>query len=158
MTEWNPSRIEPFVEKLESEDAFERLKAIQDLETITHKTLGFRYNDPPDLRRAAVDRWREMIDGRKREDEKTEKLRQAIELSGAQVDVDTLKKAVQAIPSEKIQSYLNALLLKMKAKKARCEACSVRHATVRVTELDRDQVRTRHLCDTCARERGDVLV
>ena len=40
----------------------------------------------------------------------------------------------------------------------RCEACHVRPATVRVTEVESGSHRTVHLCDSCARERGDALL
>jgi hypothetical protein len=60
--------------------------------------------------------------------------------------------------SQKLQGYLHALILKMKAAHSRCEACKVRQATVRVTEIHNGSTTIRHLCDLCARERGDVFV
>lgn len=158
MTDWNLDRIEELVDRLESEDAFERLKASEELSHLTRQTLGFRFNDPASARAAAVSRWKEQIESRKEEARQTEKLKAAIELTGAEIDVSELKEAIHAIPAEKVQGYLNALILKMKSEQVRCDACHARTATVRVTELERGAVRTRHYCDLCARERGDVLV
>lgn len=158
MSDWNLEEVEELVARLESEDAFERLKASEELASLTRQTLGFRFNDPAPARAAAIARWKEQIESRKEEARQTEKLEAAIKLTGTPIDVAELKEMIHAIPAEKIQGYLNALILKMKAEQVRCEACHARPATVRVTEVARGSIRTRQYCDLCARERGDVLV
>lgn len=158
MADWSPEEIEPLVERLSSVDAFERLTAMQQLYERTRATLGFRFNDPPADREAAVKRWKELLDTRKREEERTKKLKAAIEFSGAKIDVETLREAIDAIPPEKIQGYLGALILKMKAQQLRCEQCESRPAAVRITEISNGKAQTRHLCEICARERGDLFV
>ncbi|MHC4414531.1 MAG: HEAT repeat domain-containing protein [Planctomycetota bacterium] len=45
------------VEQLDSDDPAVRMLAIAALERLTGETYGYRYYDPPYLRRAAVERW-----------------------------------------------------------------------------------------------------
>ena len=158
MPEWAVTDLEPLIEDLESEDAFQRLDAIEKLEDLTRRTFGFRFNDTPNQRAAAVQRWKDWVEELTQDRERDEKLKVAVQLSGGAIDLGALKKAIQEIPADKIQGYLNALIMKMKTQQARCEACQVRPATVRVTEVEGGSHRTVHLCDTCARERGDALL
>lgn len=157
MPEWDPKRIESLIAGLASADSFARLAAIEELSSLTNLSLGFRFNSPSEDRSQAIERWNRWWKEQQREKEK-EKLQAAIHLTGGALDLGALKKAIKEIPAEKIQGYLNALLLKMKSPQTRCDACSVRPATVQITELRAGRVRTRHLCDTCAQERGDILV
>lgn len=158
MPEWDLSEIQPLIESLASEDAFQRLEAIEELERMTRMTHGFRFNDPDDARARAIQRWRDWMEREEREKEQEGKLRAAVELSGGAIDLGALKDAIKEIPAQKLQGYLHALILKMKAAHSRCEACKVRQATVRVTEIHDGATTIRHLCDLCARERGDVFV
>ena len=114
--------------------------------------------DPPNLRATAIQRWKDWIEELTQDRDRDEKLKVAVQLSGGTIDLGALKKAIQEIPADKIQGYLNALIMKMKTQQARCEACHVRPATVRVTEVESGTHRTVHLCDSCARERGDALL
>jgi hypothetical protein len=157
MPEWDPKKVEKLISELESEDSFARLGAIEGLEQLTRQTFGFRFNGPPEERQAAVDRWKAWWKEQKREKERRQQLQAAVQLSGGVLDVDTLKKAIKEIPAEKIQGYLNALILKMKAQEFRCESCGAHPATVSVTEIAGGKVRTRRFCDRCAAERGDAL-
>jgi len=158
MHEWVVSDLEPLIAGLASEDAFQRLDAIEKLEVLTRRTFGFRFNDSPQLRATAIQRWKDWIQEMTQDRERDEKLKVAVQLSGGAIDLGALKKAIQEIPTDKIQGYLNALIMKMKTQQARCEACHVRPATVRVTEVESGAHRTVHLCDNCARERGDALL
>ena len=47
-----------FVDRLEDEDEAVRFYAILALEKLTGTRLGYRYGDPVDLRRRAIERWR----------------------------------------------------------------------------------------------------
>ncbi|MEN8151354.1 MAG: hypothetical protein ABFS86_16175 [Planctomycetota bacterium] len=158
MTEWSANDLSPLIEDLESEDAFARLDAIERLEGITRRTFGFRFNDPAPMRDGAVRRWREWVEGIENDRRQDEQLMTAVQLSGGAFDLGALKKAIQEIPTDKIQGYLNALILKMKGQPSRCEACHVRPGTVKVTEIQAGGPQTVHLCDSCARERGDILL
>ena len=158
MRKLDPKKIEPLIEGLASEDSFERLDAIERLLDLTQHTFGFRFNDPLDARASAVSRWKSWLKEHQREREKKAKIQTAIKLSGGMLDLGALKQAIKEIPSEQIQGYLNALIMKMKSQESRCDACQVRRATVKVTELRAGTYASRNLCDLCAQERGDVLI
>ena len=157
MPEWDPNEVEPLLDELESDDSFLRLEAIEKLEALTKLTFGFRFNDPPDGRSKAIQRWKDWWKEQQREREHS-KIQAAIHLHGGVLDLGAIKQAIKEIPAEKVQGYLNALIMKMKAQQPRCDACNVRPATVRVTEIEEKVLKTRHLCDVCAQERGDLLV
>ena len=157
MPEQDPKEVRHLISSLESKDSFERLKAIDELEQRTQRTFGFRFNAPPEAREEAVRRWNAWWKEQQRQREKKSRLEAAVQLSGGALDIGILKKAIEEIPAEKIQGYLNALILKMKAQQAPCEACRARPATVLVTELRDGRYRASHLCESCASERGDVL-
>ena len=158
MRKLDPKKIEPLIAGLESEDSFERLGAIEELHDLTQHTFGFRFNDPSDSRASAVERWKSWLKEHQREREKRKQLKTAMNLSGGMLDLGALKKAIKEIPAEQIQGYLNALIMKMKTQESRCDACQVRRATVKVTELRAGTYSSRSLCDLCAQERGDVLI
>jgi hypothetical protein len=158
MPEWDLRKIEPLIAELASGDAFRRLEAIEKLEDLTRMTLGFRFNDPEGERTRAIQRWKDWMEREQREKEQEGKLRAAVELSGGAIDIGALKDAIKEIPAQKLQGYLNAFIMKMKAAQTRCEGCKVRQATVRVTEIDDGETTVRHFCDLCARERGDAFI
>lgn len=49
------------VDRLDDEDEGVRFFAIVGLDRLTGQRLGYRYADPPDVRRRAVERWRAYI-------------------------------------------------------------------------------------------------
>jgi hypothetical protein len=157
MPEWDAKTIELLIAELASEDSFARLRAVEQLVDLTHQSLGFRFNAPPAERDAALKRWKAWLKEQQREREKKAQLKAAVKLSGGVIDINALKQAVQGIPAEKIQGYLNALISKMKSHQNRCEACGSRPATVTVTELKAGRYHSKSLCDLCAKERGDIL-
>lgn len=157
MAERNPNHVRSLIAKLASEDSFERLRAIEELERLTQRTFGFRFNDPPEERQEAVRRWNDWWKEHQRRKGRRQQLQAAVQLSGGVIDLGAIKKAIEDIPAEKIQGYLNALITKMKSQQARCEACHQRPADVLVTEIAEGRPRTRHLCESCARERGEVF-
>lgn len=54
--------IPDLVGQLENEDSAVRFYAIESLKTITGRDYGYRYQDQPAERHAAVQRWREAYD------------------------------------------------------------------------------------------------
>ena len=157
MAEWDPKKVANLIARLEDEDSFGRLKAIEDLEGLTRMTFGFRFNGPPAERQAAIRRWNDWLKEQKRRKDRKSQIQAAVQLAGGVIDISSLKKAIEEIPAEQIQGYLNAILAKMKAPPPRCEACHGRPATVQVTMLRPGGYRSVGLCETCARERGDIL-
>lgn len=53
----DPETLRRLVERLDAEDAVERMLAIRALERRTGETFGYRFEDPEWVRREAVDRW-----------------------------------------------------------------------------------------------------
>ncbi len=51
------SKTPQIVEQLDSDDHVVRLLAISTLETLTGRTYGYHYDDPPSLRKQAIKRW-----------------------------------------------------------------------------------------------------
>lgn len=158
MPEWDANKIGELVSGLESEDAFTRLGAIDELMALTQRSFGFRFNDPPEVRAAAVERWKDYVREDKRRRERKSQLEAAVQIGGGLIDMGALKKAIKEIPADKIQGYLNALISKMKSMQTRCEGCGVRPASVSVTEKRDGKYRTRAFCDVCAHERGDLII
>jgi hypothetical protein len=157
MSEPDPKIVAALVARLSSEDSFERLGAIEELSRLTKFTFGFRFNDPPADRELAIRRWSDWLKEQKRRRERKQQLQAAVQLTGGVIDLSALKKAIEEIPAEQIQGYLQNLLAKMKDEEHRCDACHQRAATVHVTELKEGNYKAHALCETCARERGDVL-
>jgi hypothetical protein len=157
MSEPDPKIIAALVAQLSSEDSFERLGAIEELTRLTQVTFGFRFNDPPAERERAIARWNDWLKEQKRRRDRKQQLQAAVQLTGGVIDLSALKKAIEEIPAEQIQGYLQNLLTKMKEEQHRCEACHQRPATVQVTELKAGGYKAHALCETCAHERGDVL-
>jgi hypothetical protein len=158
MREPDARKIEPLIGELQSDDSFVRLGAIEELQELTKMTLGFRFNDPADSRSTAVERWKAWWKEQQQEKRKKQQLQTAIQLTGGMLDIGALKKAIKEIPSEKLQHYLNALILKMKTQESRCEACQTRRAAVQVTQISDGEPAVKFLCELCAHERGDILL
>ena len=53
--------IRQIVEQLDCADPAVRILAISALERLTGATYGYRFDDPPYLRRAAIKRWQEAL-------------------------------------------------------------------------------------------------
>ena len=51
------SNLRRIVEQLDSDDLVVRLKAITALQSLTGETNGYHYNDPPSIRKHAIERW-----------------------------------------------------------------------------------------------------
>jgi hypothetical protein len=59
--EMTGSALPKLVDRLEDEDEGVRFFAIVALEKVAGTRLGYRYSDPVDLRRRAVERWRRWV-------------------------------------------------------------------------------------------------
>jgi hypothetical protein len=57
----NDSDLAALVEQLDSDDAGVRSLAISTLQRLTGETLGYRHDDPPAARQAAVVRWVDFV-------------------------------------------------------------------------------------------------
>ena len=161
MTEPLEPNIARLVADLESEDAFERREAQEQLLLVTRQSLGFVWSDPAPAREEAVARWKDWLKrrhhggGRSGGGET-----RTVEVEGALMGLDQLKNALKGIPPEQLETHLAQILQKMQAAEAarsRCEQCGAARATVHVTEKD-DQgiLRERNLCEGCAAEHGDL--
>ncbi len=51
------SNVRQIVEQLDADDPVVRLKAISALESLTGETNGYHYDDPPSIRKHAIERW-----------------------------------------------------------------------------------------------------
>ena len=144
-----------------------RLASASDLEQLTREAAGLLYEDEG----AAVDRLgrsERLVSSAAGMDPDlvealVEKGYHGIVIAGTGLGhvnkplYPALKKAIKEIPPDKIQGYLNALMMKLKVTELKCETCGVRPAAVTVTELDGGKYKSRSLCDLCAEERGDLL-
>lgn len=57
------AKLDELVEMLDSDDSAQRFFAINALEEITGNTFGYRHFDPPLVRREAINRWVEWLEG-----------------------------------------------------------------------------------------------
>ncbi len=51
------SSLRRIVEQLDADDLVVRLKAISALRSLTGETNGYHYDDPPSIRKHAIERW-----------------------------------------------------------------------------------------------------
>ncbi len=161
MTEPLEPTTEQLIEALESEDAFERREAQEELLRLTRQSLGFEWNDPPSAREDAVLRWKMWLKRRRRGGGGSASGEaKAVDIEGAMVGLDQLKNALKGIPPEQLEAHLAQILTKMQAAEAArstCEQCGETRATVHVTECGPDgDLQQRNLCEDCASEHGDL--
>ena len=88
MAELDPNQVEPLISGLESADAFERLRAFEELSDLTRLTFGFRFNAPVAERAASIERWRTWLKEFKRKREREAQLRATVHLSGGDLQLD----------------------------------------------------------------------
>ncbi len=62
----SPEDLAALIEQLDSDDPAVRMLAHDRLESLTGEDFGFRYDDRPDLREEAVERWSAWLRGRMR--------------------------------------------------------------------------------------------
>ena len=151
--------FEELLPLLRSEDAFARLDAEKRLRDLIQRDFGFRWDDPPDARAAALARMQEWME-RARKAERTLRKAAAAAAGGlAQVNLAELK----GMSPEELQKHLQALLSKAgfaegdSPGRPGCEGCARRPATVEIVVVAGGKAReVTLLCDPCAAERGEV--
>ena len=159
----NLRTVKQLIDALESEDAFERRQAIENLALITQQRLDFAWRGTPEERQTSVDRWRKWL---AREETRRKGgglkaavvLLQSVELpdgGGANLQA-ALEKAFQHLPPEHKKALIAQMLAKVAADSQAsshdpCERCAKRPATVKVTERGDDGAYGhRALCEVCA--------
>jgi predicted Zn-ribbon and HTH transcriptional regulator len=149
-------KIRRLIEALESDDAFERLRAIESLALLTQQRLDFAWRDPPEERSRAVRRWRRWYDReiRRRQRSATMELLATGDPSALQKFLDAMgpeqKKALlaQMLVGKVAQSAAAALLPQVPQA---CERCGKRPVTVKVTARTPDGSWLHaELCEVCA--------
>jgi hypothetical protein len=153
--------VPDLIERLASEDAFERREAQQELERRTHRDFGFRWSAPPEARARAVERWRAWWRKEHKGARRGGKIpSKAVEIGGALIGLDQLKNALKGIPPEQLEAHLAQILQKMQeaeAARSQCEKCGATRATVHVTEKDEGGIlREQNLCEECAKRQGEL--
>lgn len=152
-------RIRQLIDELESEDAFERLRAIESLALLTQQRLDFAWRDPPEERSRAVRRWRRWYDRemRRRKQETTIQI-----LSSGGAGPEVLHKLLENLAPEQKKALLAQMMLAKAAAKgqavaghAPCDRCEKRPATVEVTRRVEDGTAGgswvhESLCEVCA--------
>ena len=152
-------RIRQLIDELESDDAFERLRAIESLALLTQQRLDFAWRDPPEERSRSVRRWRRWFDKeiRRRKQESTIQL-----LSTGAAGPEVLQKLLEHLAPDQKKALLAQMMMAKAAAKgqalaghAPCDRCEKRPATVEVTRRVEDGTAAgswvhESLCEVCA--------
>lgn len=132
-------RIRGLIDGLESDDAFERLRAIEALALLTQQRLDFAWRGPPEERSAAVRRWRRWFDRELRR-RKQQATIQVLSTGGA--DPAALQKLLENLPPDQQKALLAQMMLATALAKGQaaaghpaCDRCGKRPATVSITQL-----------------------
>ena len=159
----NLKTVKQLIDALESDDAFERRQAIENLALLTQQRLDFAWRGTPEERQTSIDRWRKWL-AREEKRRKGGGLKAAVELlqsvelpagGGANLQA-ALEKAFQHLPPEHKKALIAQMLAKVAADSQAsshdpCESCAKRPATVKVTERGDDGAYGhRALCEVCA--------
>jgi hypothetical protein len=156
--------LERLVDALESEDAFARREAIDELILLTQRQFGYRWRDPENDRGAAVKRWRRWLE-RETKQRQSRQMHATVQIlaegSGKLIDGEALQKLLKALPVDQAQQLMASVLAKMGAAATTqahpvCEACGLRPATVSVTTLEDQGYRHERMCEVCAVPRSDA--
>jgi hypothetical protein len=148
-------KIRHLIDELESDDAFERLRAIESLALLTQQRLDYAWRDSPEDRSRAVRRWRRWFDRevRRRKQETTIQI-----LSSGAAGPEILQKLVESLAPAQKKAFLAQMMLAKAAAKGHalaghppCDRCAKRPATVEVTRLVQDGSYVHEsLCEVCA--------
>jgi DNA-directed RNA polymerase specialized sigma24 family protein len=160
--------VKRLIEELESQDAFERRNAIENLALLTQQRLDFAWRGTEAERASSVARWKKWLakEERRRRGgglKAAVELLQSVELplgSGANLQ-EALEKAFKDLPPEKKKALIAQMLAKVAADAAAnaagvsghetCERCQKRPATVRVTSRTKTgEYEQTSLCEICA--------
>jgi hypothetical protein len=160
--------IQRLIDTLESDDAFERRQAIENLALLTQQRLDFAWRGGPAERALSVARWRKWL-AREEKRRKTGGLKAAVELlqsvelpvGGASLQ-EALEKAFKDLPSEQKKALISQMLAKVAAESTPgasshdpCERCKKRPATVKITARAKNgEFEQTALCEVCAGKDG----
>ena len=157
--------VKRLIEALESDDAFERRQAIENLALLTQQRLDFAWRAAPEERSTSVARWRKWL-AREEKRRKGGGLKAAVELlqsveipvgGGANLQ-EALEKAFKDLPPEHKKALIAQMLAKVAADASSsgsshdpCERCAKRPATVRITSRTKSGAyEMTTLCEVCA--------
>ncbi|MCI0586105.1 MAG: hypothetical protein L0323_04600 [Planctomycetes bacterium] len=152
-------KIRQLIDELESDDAFERLRAIESLALLTQQRLDFAWRDPPEERSRSIRRWRRWLDRevRRRKQETTIQI-----LSSGAAGPEVLHKLLETLGPTQKKALLAQMMLAQAAAKgqavaghAPCSRCEKRPATVQMTRRVDDGTPGgawvhEALCEVCA--------
>lgn len=160
--------IKRLIEALESDDAFERRQAIENLALLTQQRLDFAWRGTPEERATSVGRWRKWL-LREEKRRKGGGLKAAVELlqsvelpapGGASLQ-EALEKAFKDLPPEHKKALIAQMLAKVAAEAQSpaqhdpCERCRKRPATVKITARTKaGEFEQKALCEVCAAKDG----
>ena len=161
--------VKRLIDSLESEDAFERRQAIENLALLTQQRLDFAWRAAPAERELSVIRWKRWL-AREEKRRKGGGLKAAVELlqsveipvgGGANLQ-EALEKAFKDLPPEHKKALIAQMLAKVAAEASAqgnahdpCERCAKRPATVRITSRTKSGAyEMTALCEICAAKDG----
>ena len=153
------SVIQRLIDDLESEDAFDRYQAIEDLAVLTQRRFEFRWRGAETDRAHSVERWRKWLD-RERKRRQTSDVQTTIKIlaegSLGQLNQEVLQKVLKSLPPEQAKALMAQVLAKVSGVEHRqCDGCGTRPASVQVTSRqDDDTYQRRRLCEVCAGREG----
>lgn len=160
--------IKRLIDALESDDAFERRQAIENLALLTQQRLDFSWRGTEAERKASVERWRKWLTREERR-RKGGGLKAAVELlqsvelpvPGGTSLQEALEKAFKDLPPEHKKALIAQMLAKVAADSQSpsqhdpCERCRKRPATVRITARAKSGAfEQTALCEVCAAKDG----
>jgi hypothetical protein len=161
MTDLDLSQVKRLVRELDSDDAFSRRDAIEQLAILTQQRLDYRWSAGSEERQRAVRRWKRWI-AREERARRGKQVTTTIEiLTGGQIDKEALDAALQSLPAAQKKALMAKVLAKVTAQHAgaqslpTCEHCQRRPATASVTQLETDgSYANQRLCEVCAHREG----
>jgi hypothetical protein len=161
--------VKRLIEALESDDAFERRQAIENLALLTQQRLDFAWRATPMEREMSVIRWKKWL-AREEKRRKGGGLKAAVEmLQSVEIPVggganlqEALEKAFKDLPPEHKKALIAQMLAKVAAEASvgsgahdPCERCAKRPATVRITSRTKSGAyEMTALCEVCAAKDG----
>lgn len=156
--------LKQLIDSLESEDAFDRREAIDQLILLTQRQFGFRWRDADSDRAVAVRRWRKWLERRAKKLHRSQMqstVKILSESSGKPMEASALQKLLQVLPPEQAKQLMASVLEKVGASQSApvhppCERCERRPATVKVTHVEESGHRFEQVCEVCAVSPGDA--
>ena len=161
--------VKRLIESLESDDAFERRQAIENLALLTQQRLDFAWRAAPEERATSIERWKRWL-AREEKRRKGGGLKAAVELlQSVEIPVgggvhlqEALEKAFKDLPPQHKKALIAQMLAKVAAEASvsgsaheTCERCKKRPATVRITSRTKSgEYEQVAFCEVCAAKTG----